>query len=98
GAKHALFNLAVALYEPGDEVVIPAPYWVSYPEQVRIVGATPVIVETHEKDGWRMSPAQLEAALTPKTKAVILCTPCNPTGAAYDEAQMRALLDVLRKH
>lgn len=98
GAKHALFNLAVALYEPGDEVVIPAPYWVSYPEQVRIVGASPVVVETQEKDGWRLSPAQLEAALTPKTKAVILCTPSNPTGTAYDEAQMRALLDVLRKH
>ncbi len=98
GAKHALFNLALALFEPGDEVVIPAPYWVSYPEQVRIVGAKPVIVETREEDGWRMSPAQLERAITSKTKAVIMCSPSNPTGAAYDEGQMRALLDVLRRH
>lgn len=98
GAKHALFNLALALYEPGDEVVIPKPYWVSYPEQVRIVGATPVLVDTREEDGWRLSPRQLEQALTPRTKAVILCTPSNPTGTAYTEAETAALLDVLRKH
>jgi aspartate aminotransferase len=98
GAKHALFNLALALYEPGDEVVIPKPFWVSYPEQVRIVGATPVLVDTREEDGWRLSPAALEKALTPKTKAVILCTPSNPSGAAYPEADTRALIDVLRKH
>jgi aspartate aminotransferase len=98
GAKHALFNLAVALYEPGDEVVIPAPYWVSYPEQVRMMGATPVIVQTREEDGWRMSPDQLARALSPKTKALILCTPSNPSGTAYDEAHLRALLDVLRPH
>jgi aspartate aminotransferase len=98
GAKHALFNLALALYEPGDEVVIPAPYWVSYPEQVRIVGATPVIVETREEDDWKMSPEKLAAALGPKTKAVVLCTPSNPTGTAYDEREMRALLDVWKKH
>ena len=98
GAKHALFNLAVTLYDPGDEVVIPAPYWVSYPEQVRIVGAVPVIVETREEDGWRMSPEQLAKAMTPRTKAVVLCTPSNPTGTAYDAAQMRALLDVIRKN
>ncbi len=98
GAKHVLFNIALALYEPGDEVIIPAPYWVSYPEQVRLVGATPVIVETSESDGWRMSPEALAAAITPKTKAIILCTPSNPTGAAYDEAQLGALLDVVRRH
>ncbi len=98
GAKHALFNVALALYQAGDEVIIPAPYWVSYPEQVRIVGATPVHVVTHEHDGWRMSPAQLEAALTPKTKAVVLCSPSNPTGSTYSPAEMSALLDVLRKH
>ena len=80
GAKHALFNIALALFQPGDEVVIPAPYWVSYPEQVRIMGATPVHVTTREEDGWRMSAGQLERALTPKTKAVILCSPSNPTG------------------
>jgi aspartate aminotransferase len=98
GAKHALFDLALALYEPGDEIIIPAPYWVSYPEQVRIVGATPVIVETKEEDGWLLSPAALEKALTPKTKAVILCTPSNPTGSAYPEAALRGLLEVLEKH
>jgi aspartate aminotransferase len=98
GAKHALFNLALALYEPGDEVIIPKPYWVSYPEQVRIVGATPVLVDTREEDGWKLTPAQLEAAITPKTKAIVLCTPSNPTGAAYTEAQTVALLDVVRKH
>jgi aspartate aminotransferase len=98
GAKHALFNLAIALYEPGDEVIIPAPYWVSYPEQVRMMGAEPVIVKTREKEGWRLSPAALQAALTPKTKAVILCTPSNPTGSAYSEAELVGLIDVLRKH
>ncbi len=98
GAKHALFNIALALYEQGDEVLIPAPCWVSYPEQVRLMGATPVIVPTKESEGWRMSPESLRAALTPRTKAVVLCTPSNPTGAAYDEAGLRALLDVLREH
>ncbi len=98
GAKHALFNLALALYDPGDEVVIPAPYWVSYPEQVRIVGAEPVIVETEEENGWRMTPASLDKALTKKTKAVILCTPSNPTGTAYGERELRALLEVLEPH
>ncbi len=98
GAKHTLFNLALALFEPGDEVVIPKPYWVSYPEQVRIVGATPVLVDTREEDGWKLSPAQLERSLSPKTKAIILCSPSNPTGAAYTEDETRALVDVLRKH
>jgi aspartate aminotransferase len=96
GAKHALFNLAIALYQAGDEVVIPAPAWISYPEQVRMMGATPVLVETREEDGWRMSPESLARALTPRTKAVILCSPSNPTGTAYDAAQMTALLDVIR--
>jgi len=98
GAKHALFNLAVALYDPGDEVIIPAPYWVSYPEQVRIVGATPVIVETKEEEGWLLSADALERAITDKTKAIILCTPSNPTGSAYPEDKMRAIVDVVAKH
>jgi aspartate aminotransferase len=98
GAKHVLFNLALALYEPGDEVVIPAPYWVSYPEQVRMTGATPVIVETTEASGFRMAPEALEAALTPRTKAVILCTPSNPTGAGYSKEHLLPLLEVLRRH
>jgi aspartate aminotransferase len=94
GAKHALFNIALALYEPGDEVVIPAPFWVSYPEQVKLCGAEPVIVPTEEADGFKMKPEALEKALGPKTKAVVLCTPSNPTGSAYTEAELRALLDV----
>jgi aspartate aminotransferase len=97
GAKHVLFNLALALYEPGDEVVIPAPYWVSYPEQVKLVGATPVFVETTEEAGFKMSPQAFEKALTPRTKAVILCTPSNPTGSAYSESELRAILDVWKK-
>ena len=67
GAKHALFNLALALYEPGDEVIIPAPYWVSYPEQVRLVGATPVIAATREEDGWLLTPEELASKITPRT-------------------------------
>ena len=98
GAKHALFNLALALYEPGDEVVIPKPYWVSYPEQVKLVGATPVLVDTREEEGWKLAPEKLERALSPRTKAVVLCSPSNPTGAAYTEAETRALCDVLRRH
>ena len=98
GAKHALFNLALALYGPGDEVIIPAPYWVSYPEQVRIVGAEPVIVETREESGWLLSASALERALTPRTKAIILCTPSNPTGSAYGEQALRELLAVVERH
>jgi aspartate aminotransferase len=98
GVKHVLFNLALALYEPGDEVIIPAPFWVSYPEQVRLVGAKPVIVTTSEEGGFRMTPDQLAGALSPRTKAVLLCSPSNPTGAGYSEDHLRALLDVLRKH
>jgi aspartate aminotransferase len=98
GAKAALFNLAMALYEPGDEVIIPAPYWVSYPEQVRMMGATPVIAETREEDGWQLRPETLEAALTPRTKAILLCTPSNPTGGAYTEARLKELAEVLRRH
>ncbi len=97
GAKHALFNLALALYEPGDEVIIPAPYWVSYPEQVKIVGAEPVIVQTDEASGFKMKPEAFAKALGPKTKAVILCTPSNPTGSAYTEAELRALVEVWKK-
>jgi aspartate aminotransferase len=98
GAKHALFNLALALYEAGDEVIVPAPCWVSYPEQVRMFGAEPVLVQTKEENGWRLSPADLKNALTPKTKAIILCSPSNPTGAAYGESEMRGLIEVLRAH
>jgi aspartate aminotransferase len=95
GAKHALFNIASALVDPGDEVVIPAPYWVSYPEQVNMFGGSPVIVQTRASNGFRMTPDELAAALTPKTKAIILCTPSNPSGAAYDADELKALARVL---
>ena len=98
GAKHTLFNLALALYNEGDEVIIPAPYWVSYPEQVRIAGADPIIIETKEEEGFRLTPQKLQAAITNKTKALILCSPSNPTGAAYSPDQLRALADVAAKH
>lgn len=98
GAKHALFNLALALFEPGDEVIIPAPYWVSYPEQVRLAGATPVVVETKAEQGYRLTPSLLAAALGSATKALIICTPCNPTGAAYGASHLCELADVVRRH
>ncbi len=98
GAKHALFNLAMVLCDPGDEVLIPAPYWVSYPEQVRLFGGEPRIVSTRAEDGWRMSPDALAEALGPKTKALVLCTPSNPSGAAYDARELEALAEVLRRH
>lgn len=98
GAKHSLFNLALALFEPGDEVLVPAPYWVSYPEQALIVGAVPKIISTSEDDGFLLRPEALEAAIGPRTKAIILCSPSNPTGAAYDEGRLRALAAVLAKH
>ena len=97
GAKHALFNLALALYEPGDEVIIPAPFWVSYPEQVRMFGATPVILQTREEDNWLLAPQTLAAALTPRTKAIILCSPSNPTGSAYPKEHLLELAKVLAK-
>jgi aspartate aminotransferase len=97
GAKHVLFNLASALYEEGDEVLVPAPYWVSYPEQVRMMGATPITLPTEESEGFRLRPETLEAAVTSKTKALILCTPSNPTGSAYDRASLLALGEVMKR-
>jgi aspartate aminotransferase len=97
GAKHSLFNLAVALFEPGDEVLVPAPYWVSYPEQAAMLGASPRIVETTEAQGFLLDPATLRGTLSSKTKAIILCSPSNPTGAAYSEDRLRAIADVLRE-
>ena len=95
GAKHTLFNLALALYDVGDEVIVPTPYWVSYPEHAKLAGAKPVIVETTAAEGFRLTPEKLRAAVTPKTKALVLCSPSNPTGAAYTAAQLRALADVV---
>ncbi len=94
GAKMACFNAILAVVEEGDEVIIPSPYWVSYPEMVRLAGGIPVIVETKESTGWKMTPEQFEEAMTPATKMVILNTPGNPTGAVYTEAELRAIGDV----
>jgi aspartate aminotransferase len=96
GAKHTLFNLAMVLYEPGDEVLIPAPHWVSYPDQVVLFGATPRTLETREEDGFRLTPELLAASITDRTKALILCSPSNPTGSAYTADQLAALADVVR--
>jgi aspartate aminotransferase len=95
GAKHTLYNLAQALFEEGDEVIIPAPYWVSYPDIVVLAGGTPVILQTLEKDGFKVKPQQLKLAITGRTKAVILNGPSNPTGAAYSPDDLKALAAVL---
>ena len=91
GVKHTLFNLAVAVLNPGDEVLIPSPYWVSYPEQARLVGGVPVPVETREATGFDLDPARLAAAVTPRTKVVILNSPNNPTGAVFSRAALEAV-------
>lgn len=95
GAKHTLYNLAQVLFEDGDEVIIPAPYWVSYPDIVVLAGGTPVMVDTLEKDGFKMKPEQLAAAITARTKAVIINSPSNPTGSAYSPEELKALAAVL---
>ncbi len=91
GAKHTLFNLAVALLDPGDEVLVPSPYWVSYPEQARLVGAVPVPVATREADGFDLDPDRLRAAVTARTKLVVLNSPNNPTGAVFSPASLEAV-------
>ena len=98
GAKQALFNLCVALLGPGDEAIIPAPYWVSYPDMVRLAGAEPVLVPAGIEHDFKIRPAQLEAAISPKTKLLILNSPSNPTGASYTRAELQALGRVLEKH
>ncbi|CAM3924180.1 pyridoxal phosphate-dependent aminotransferase [Paracoccus yeei] len=98
GGKQILYNALMATLNPGDEVVIPAPYWVSYPDMVLLAGGTPVVIEGAMANGYRITPEQLEAAITPKTKWVILNSPSNPTGAGYGENHMRGLTDVLMRH
>jgi len=98
GGKQVIFNALLATLDPGDEVVIPAPYWVSYPDMVRLAGATPVIVPTAVADGFRLLPRALEAAITPRTKWLILNSPSNPSGAALDAADLAALAEVLERH
>ena len=98
GGKHTLFNAMVATVDPGDEVVIPAPYWVSYPDVVLFAGGTPVFAPAGAAQNYKLKPEQLEAAITPKTKWVILNSPSNPTGAAYSETELKALGEVLERH
>ena len=98
GGKQVLFNALIATVNPGDEVVMSAPYWVSYPDMVRLAGGTPVIVETAMAAGFKLDPAALEAAITPRTKWVILNSPSNPSGAGYGRDEMAALTAVLLRH
>ena len=98
GGKQILFNALMATVNDGDEVIIPAPYWVSYPDMVRLAGGTPVIVECGQDQGFRLTPKALEAAITPRTRWLILNSPSNPSGAGYDLAAMQALTDVLLRH
>ncbi|MES2045682.1 MAG: pyridoxal phosphate-dependent aminotransferase [Pseudomonadota bacterium] len=98
GGKHTLFNAIVATVDPGDEVIVPAPYWVSYPDVVLFAGGTPVFVPAGPEQNYKLNPEQLEAAITPRTKWVILNSPSNPTGAAYSVAELKALGEVLERH
>ncbi|UOQ93551.1 pyridoxal phosphate-dependent aminotransferase [Halobacillus shinanisalinarum] len=98
GAKHALFTLFQVLLNKGDEVIVPAPYWVSYPEQIKLAEGTPVIVKAKEEHQFKMTPEQLEETITEKTKAVIINSPSNPTGMMYSEDELRAIGEVCLKH
>ncbi|CDF22976.1 aspartate transaminase [Prevotella sp. CAG:617] len=98
GAKQSVCNAVLALVNPGDEVIIPAPYWVSYPQMVLLAEGTPVTVEVTIEQDFKITPEQLEAAITPKTRALILCSPSNPTGSVYSAEELEALAAVLRRH
>jgi len=98
GAKHSLNNICSVLCDPGDEVIIPAPYWVSYAEQVKLADGVPVIVPTEQENQFRLSPEALEAAITPKTKFLLLCSPSNPTGSMYAPEDLATLADVAVRH
>jgi len=98
GGKHSIFNLLTAWINDGDEVIIPAPYWVSYPDMTTLLGGVPVVVEADIKQAYKITPEQLEAAITEKTRMLFLNSPSNPTGMAYTAAELSALAEVLRKH
>lgn len=98
GAKQSVCNAIMALVNPGDEVIIPAPYWVSYPQMVLLAEGTPVAIPTTIEQDFKVTPQQLEQAITPRTRAIILCSPSNPTGSVYSAAELEALKDVLLKH
>jgi aspartate aminotransferase len=95
GAKHSLFNVAQVLFEEGDEVLIPSPYWVSYPDIVYLTGAKPVVIRTNIEDSFKLQPAQLEAAITPRTRAIIISYPSNPAGVSYSRKELEALAEVI---
>ena len=98
GAKSSLYCAVMALFGPGDEVLVPAPYWVSYPEQIRLAGATPVIVPSREEAGFKVTASELSAAVTPRTRGLILNYPSNPTGACYSAAELAPIAEVARRH
>ena len=98
GAKQSVCNTIMALVNDGEEVIIPAPYWVSYPQMVKLAGGEPVIVEAGFDQNFKMTPEQLEAAITPKTRMIILCSPSNPTGSVYSHDELKALAEVILKH
>jgi aspartate aminotransferase len=98
GGKQVIYNAFMATLDPGDEVIVPAPYWVSYPDMVLLAEGTPVFVDGVEDNGFKITPEDLEAAITPKTKWVLLNSPSNPTGAAYTRDELKALCDVLMRH
>lgn len=98
GAKQSVCNTVMALVNPGDEVIIPAPYWVSYPQMVLLAGGNPVIVEAGFEQNFKMTPEQLENAITPKTRLLILCSPSNPTGSVYSKAELEGLANVIKQH
>ena len=98
GAKQSLCNVILSIIDRGDEVIIPAPYWVSYPEMVKLAEGTPVFIYAGIAQDFKITPTQLEEAITPKTKALILCSPSNPTGSVYTQEELKALADVLEKH
>ena len=98
GAKQSVCNTVMAMVNPGDEVIIPAPYWVSYPQMVLLAGGKPVIVEAGFEQNFKMTPQQLEAAITPKTRLLILCSPSNPTGSVYSKAELEGLAKVILQH
>jgi aspartate aminotransferase len=97
GGKHALYNIAQTLWGPGDEVIVPAPYWVSYPPMILLAGATPVILPTREENGFKVTPEELASAVTPRTRAVILNSPANPTGSVYRREELEALGPIILK-
>ena len=98
GAKQSLANVVLSLVDPGDEVILPAPYWVSYEEIVKVAGGVPVVLPTSIDNDYKIQPLELEAAITPKTRLVMYSSPCNPSGSVYTEAETAALADVLRQH